>query len=792
MALSLSATNLTVQVGQEGAVQVVLIRTNLNESIQLTISNLPAGATGTFSVPSLPSNATSSTLTITPGRFTPPGTYTTVVTASAASVNAQVVPLALTITALPSISVVAKPNSLSVIQGGTGSIALDVSRTNFPEAVAFTSSGEPPGVTTTFPGAPTTSSVAAASFAVASNVETGQYPITITSTGNGVATVTSRLQLTVRSIPVPAIAVTVTPGALPVQQNTQGSALITIQRTDYEGVVTLVANGLPEGAVATFSPPATTSSFVTATFFAGSNTPLGLAKVTVTASGMGVPNTSDGFDLIVSAVPAIAVSAQPESLSATPGITVTTAISVARSTFPGPVSLSVTALPAGVTASFSANPTTATSADLVLAIDTTALAGTYLLKVGAAATGVAPVETDIKLTIAGAPVTGGNVTWQFCPVSAAPLWLAVQDGSGPWTRVAAGPGSTYRFQIGTSGGVAVVTAAAGGLGDLHVWYGTRAELITLGATRCGPAATKQISGTVAGFGVDEKATVWIGSSSGSAITVAPAFTVAGVPDGVRDLIAVRTDLTGTTRRLLLQRDLSPPDGSSVGTLDLAAGASFAPATATITLAGLNAGEQSQAGVTYLTPNGSAATIAVSPLGAATSFVLSGVVAARQITGDLHAVSVASRTTAGGEVSVRTVESLTQAFGAQTLTLGAALAPPAFSTTATTPHLRVRALVATQPDYTSGWRVTYAQHTGSTTQTMVIEATGSYAGAPGTIALEVPDFSAVSGWNNAWVPQAGVALTYTVLASEWGASGFARPAVAGTQLHAATRSGTFVP
>ena len=46
-------------------------------------------------------------------------------------------------------------------------------------------------------------------------------------------------------------------------------------------------------------------------------------------------------------------------------------------------------------------------------------------------------------------------TWTFCSAATTPIWLAVQDGAGAWTRVMP-TGTTFKFDIGSRGGVAYV------------------------------------------------------------------------------------------------------------------------------------------------------------------------------------------------------------------------------------------------------------------------------------------------------------------------------------------------
>ena len=125
----------------------------------------------------------------------------------------------------------------------------------------------------------------------------------------------------------------------------------------FNAAVDLTASGLPTGASATFSPtpiaaPGGGSS--TLTLFAGELTPAGTYPVTVTGTGGGVTHTAT-VSFTVTAVPNFTISS-PGTVTVAQAHSGTAVISTMVSAgFNAEVDLSVSGLPAGVTATFTQN-----------------------------------------------------------------------------------------------------------------------------------------------------------------------------------------------------------------------------------------------------------------------------------------------------------------------------------------------------------------------------------------------------------------------------------------------------
>lgn len=400
LTLSLSTPSVTVRGGDQGLLTVVLTRANLSQDVRLTVSDLPAGVTGTFTNPTLPAGSVASTLLLNASREAAPGTYTAIVTASAQGVNAQALPLLLTVTPAPTIALTAKPDSVSIIAGGYASITLDIERRAFTGGVTFELEGAPPGITATFPDSPTTGSLATANFAASSDVLPGVYVFAINGIAAGLPLVNTFVQLTVLPPLVSGFDIAVNPEALLLKQGGADSVMVTIERRNYDAAVTLTAAGLPTGVVAVFNPTTTTGDHATLTLIAGSNVPVGTYALTVFASGEGAATTGANVTLVVEEMPALALLSLPESLAVHAGDSIQGTITLQRTNLPGEVQLAATGAPAGVSITFTANPTTESIVTFKFVVDASVAPGSYVVTIHAIAPGIPSIDVPLTLTIA--------------------------------------------------------------------------------------------------------------------------------------------------------------------------------------------------------------------------------------------------------------------------------------------------------------------------------------------------------------------------------------------------------
>lgn len=242
------------------------------------------------------------------------------------------------------------------------------------------------------------------------------------------------------------------PSSLSVTQGSSGSSTITVTPSGgFTGSVTLSTSALPSGVTASFGTNPTTGSSVV-TFTASSTATTGTTSVTITGtSGTLSHTTSISLTVNATATPNFSLSASPSSLTVKQGTSGSSTITVTPSGgFTGSVTLSNSALPSGVTASFGTNPTTGTSA-LTFTASSTATTGTSTITI-TGTSGTLTHTTTISLTISSASATQLIVNPGFETGTATPWALtagvlnnstAEPPHSGSWDAWLDGYGTTH-------------------------------------------------------------------------------------------------------------------------------------------------------------------------------------------------------------------------------------------------------------------------------------------------------------------------------------------------------------
>ena len=197
----------------------------------------------------------------------------------------------------------------------------------------------------------------------------------------------------------PNFSLSASPSSLTVTQGSSGNSTITVTPSGgFTGSVSLSTSALPSGVTASFGTNPTTGTSVV-TFTASSTATTGTTSVTITGTSGTLSHTTS-ISLTVNAVatPNFSLSASPSSLSVTQGSSGNSTITVTPSGgFTGSVTLSNSALPSGVTASFGTNPTTSTSV-LTFTASSTATTGTSTITI-TGVSGTLSHTTTISLTI---------------------------------------------------------------------------------------------------------------------------------------------------------------------------------------------------------------------------------------------------------------------------------------------------------------------------------------------------------------------------------------------------------
>lgn len=594
------------------------------------------------------------------------------------------------------------------------------------------------------------------------------------------------------------IAVTAGSTTLSIVQTASGTAALTVGRTNFTGDVVLTAENLPTGVTATFTPSTLTAGVTSSSLsLAVSGTAVAggaASNVTIRARGTGVTDatTTVALTVTVAASGTVSISLSPTTASITAGQTTQTVATITRAGgFTGGVNFTVTGTAAsGMTTTFSvANPVTANSLTFSVATLASLTPGPYTLTLRANAAGLTEGTATFVVTVAAPP--SNSVTWRFCNPARYPLWFAYQDGlSGSWQRVTETSPGVYTFAYGQPQvGITTVTQEGTAISTDIQYYGL-SEVTAAAAAECidNPIpGTKTLTGTISGFtSGNEVATVSMGSALSSAASqTTPNFTITKVPSGLVDLIAVRANLVSSSvQRVLLQRGLNPASGSSLGTLDLAGGTSFAPATGTLTVTAPNDGPLSAQNV-FTTTTGSSASFGTPPLSSGVAATYQGMPLGQLATGELQEVQVTQ--TVGSTLS-RFITRYTREPTSVTLTMPSDPGAPTVTNVTGSPYARATASGALPAAFNTLVTFGYTQ-AATPSRSWSITATSAGRTSTTTYSFTLPDFSAMPGWQNTWALGSGATSVASTFFGQTGAAVDGTP-IAGTTIYTIGRLGTF--
>ncbi len=355
-------------------------------NVTMSVAGLPAGATASFS-PNPTSNT--STLLVTTNSTTPVGQYTLTVTGTSGTQTASTT-LGLGVYK-PTFSL-SSYGSVSVGQGASVSSYVSVNaQYGFGGSVALSVAGLPGGVTAAFSPNPTTGSSNLV-FTASGSAPVGQYPLTITGTSAGV-TATTPLTL---GIYAPTFSLS-GPSSVYAGQGSSNNNISVYVNSQYgfNGSVNLSLSGLPSGVTAAFTTNPTTYSSVL-TLNVGASAAVGTSTLTLTGTSGSVTQTVtfplsiyEPYFNLYSSIPSLSLNVGASGMG--------TVEITPQYGFAGPVTLTASGLPSGVTASFSPNPTTGNS---VLTITASSAATPGLANVVITGTsGAQTASTTVALTI---------------------------------------------------------------------------------------------------------------------------------------------------------------------------------------------------------------------------------------------------------------------------------------------------------------------------------------------------------------------------------------------------------
>src|SRR2546426_491284 len=262
------------------------------------------------------------------------------------------------------------------------------------------------------------------------------------------------------------------PAALTIVQGANGTATVTITRTNFTGAVTLSLGGAPTGVTGSFNPAAPTGTSATLTVSVGAAVAAGVYDLTVAGAGS-AGNRSTPLTLTVNAAPDYALSVAPTALTIAQGANGTTTVTITRTSFTDAVTLSLGNAPTGVTGSFNPAAPTGTGSTLTLSVGAAVARGVYSLTVGGAGSpGTRSTPLTLTVSAEGSGVTVDAGGYHSCALMAGQAFCWGNN------RGQVGDGTTPdRF---------VPTAVAGGLtfAALSAGDGASCGLTPTGAAYC--------------------------------------------------------------------------------------------------------------------------------------------------------------------------------------------------------------------------------------------------------------------------------------------------------------------
>lgn len=282
---------LAVPQGRSGTTKITFTREKFEGEVSFSLTGAPTGVTYKFDPVKTDKKGTETTLTLTVADTVVTQKYTLKVVAQSGNKKKEQT-LELTVQAKPDFTLAANPTALTVKQGASGPVAINITRnTTFTGAVALTLEGAPAGVTGTFNPASATGATSTLTLNATAAAQAGTYTLTVRGKGDGIdKTVTVRL--TVEALPDFSMALS--PASVTVKP--RESATVTINLTRVGGFadpVELSIEGLPTGVTATFDPNPATAGTATLKLEASGAATAGTYLTVVRGVGGGKTKTAN-------------------------------------------------------------------------------------------------------------------------------------------------------------------------------------------------------------------------------------------------------------------------------------------------------------------------------------------------------------------------------------------------------------------------------------------------------------------------------------------------------------------
>jgi len=620
---SLAASPSTLSLTRGAAGQTVSVTATalkgFTGSVSVSLSGLPAGVTASPSTLTLTPGA-AQTLTLTAGSSTAAGT-TTITLSGTSGALTHTATMALTITAAsaPDFSLAVSPASLDLTAGASSqTVAVTANAINgFTGNVSVSLAGLPSGVTTN-PSTLTLTPGAAQNltFTASASAAGGMTPITVTG-ASGALTHTAPIALTVTAAaPTPDFSLTVAPTTLTLTAGATGKS-VSVTATalnGFAGSVSLFLSGLPAGVTASPSTLTLTPGIAqNLTFTADASATASTDTITVTGASGALTHTATVGLTVASAAPArdFSLTVAPTSLSLTAGATgkQVSVTANALNGFTGSVSVSLSGLPSGV----SANPSTLTltpglaqnltltaAASAAIRTTTITLTGisgtlTHTATLALAISAVAP-RPDFSLTVAPTTLSlTAGATGKSVSVTANALNGFTSNVSVSLSGLPAGvtaspstltltPGVAQNLTLSASTSAKAGTATIPFTGTSGTLIHTATISLTIAAAPPAPDFSLTVnpaSLTLTAGGAGQPASVTANALNG--FTGSVSLSVSGLPAGVTSNPSAPTLTPGTAQSLTFTAASNAAAGTSAITLTGTSGTLTHTATLKLTI-----------------------------------------------------------------------------------------------------------------------------------------------------------------------------------------------------------------
>jgi hypothetical protein len=556
----------------------------------------------------------------------------------------------------------------------------------------------------------------------------------------------------------PAISLTPSSTTAVLQQAASTPITIEFRRTNFDGPIALeIVGTLPTGVTALFSQNPVTGATTTLTITASGTATPGTAALTVTATGEGIAEKSILIDVTVNLRGSHTVALSSSSMNVAQGGGGQSTVLLARqNSNAGSVTLTATGAPSGMTVSFGESPTTASATTVTVAATGSVAPGSYNISISGAQPGLTPTPNAATLAVTViAPPATVSMSVPFCQ-SNMPVWFAYLNDGFLWQRVNAS-GNSFTFNATEKLAIAF-TFQNGGASDVRFYFATRSELAGITDRDC--VGTKNHTGTMTNVGAGQTALVAMGPAF--EVASGSSFLLEGVPDRALDLVSTRGTVSGgqfTPDRMVVRRGVNLATSTAIPAIDFQAGDSFAPVSNTLSIAGVEAGENVYSENVF---QGTTATSGLVYTAEGTSGVqtMHSVPASVLGAGDMSELYIDAYNTQG-----TVAHTLVTYFGApadRTETLGPLLTTPTVTVASTAPYVRERGQLSSQSAYNTAARFVFLQGSSPNTKFVVVVQTAGYLGGalPATWDLTVPDLTGVTGFTTTWMHASGQATAYS--------------------------------